>query len=363
MLVDLDYFFAQAEEVRNPSIRDKPVVVCVYSGRSEDSGAVSTSNYAARRYGIKSGMPIVLAKRRLQDIDAVFLPVDHALYDQVSDRTMSILRSRADSFEQVSVDEAYLDVSQRTTGDFEQARALAQEIKDDVRAQQGLACSVGIGPNKLVAKIAADAQKPDGLTTVKPEDIGTFLSPLPVDSILGIGAKTKEKMQVLGIRTIGDLAKHDAQRLIQIFGRNLGVYFHNASLGIDDEPVRERGEAESISRIATLKEDTRDLNAIFEKTSQLCSEVHAALVQQGVCFRTVGITVVMTDLSTSGRSRTLDAPADELRTLIGTVRTLFEKLLAETSLKARRVGVRVSGLVKPQKSQKQLTSFLEPDKS
>lgn len=363
MLVDLDYFFAQAEEVRNPSIRDKPVVVCVYSGRSEDSGAVSTANYVARRYGVKSGMPIVLAKRKLQDVEAVFLPVDHALYDQVSDRTMNLLRSHADSFEQVSVDEAYLDVSQRNMGDFEQARALAQGIKDEVRAQQGLTCSVGIGPNKLVAKIAADAQKPNGLAVVKPEDVGAFLSPLPVDSILGVGAKTKEKMQVLGIRTIGDLAKYDIQRLIQVFGRNLGAYFHNASLGIDDEPVRERGEAESISRIATLKEDTRDLDAIFEKASQLCGEVHAALVQQDICFRTVGVTAVMTDLSTTGRSRTLEAPTDELNTLTETVRALFERLLFETSLKARRVGVKVSGLVKPQKNQKQLTSFLESAKS
>ena len=122
MLVDLDYFYAQCEEIRNPSIKNKPVVVCVYSGRTEDSGAVSTANYVAREYGVKSGIPISLAKKRLKEVDSVFLPVDHSFYKQISDKIMEILRRHADSFEQVGIDEAYMDVTQRTKTDYDSPR-------------------------------------------------------------------------------------------------------------------------------------------------------------------------------------------------------------------------------------------------
>ena len=129
MLVDFDYFFAQCEELRNPAIKDKPVVVGVYSGRTEESGAVSTSNYIARKYGVKSGMPLFMAKRKLEGTEAVFMPVDHAYYDQVSNSIMQILRRYATSMEQVSVDEAYLDVTEQVQGSFERAKDYAQEMK------------------------------------------------------------------------------------------------------------------------------------------------------------------------------------------------------------------------------------------
>jgi len=358
MLVDLDYFFAQCEERRNPSIKDKPVVVCVYSGRSEDSGAVSTANYIARKYGVKSGIPISLAKKKLKEKNAVFLPVDHEFYEEVSEEIMRNLKSHADRFKQVGVDEAYLDVSQKVKGNFEEAKELAQKIKEEVKAKQKLTCSIGIGPNKLVAKIAADIQKPDGLTIIKPEQVEGFLSPLPVNRLLGIGRKTKEKMQTLGIKTIGDLAKYDVQRLIEVFGKNLGIYFHNASIGIDDEPVQERGEVESISRISTLKEDTRDLKVILEKTDQLCDEVHAKLAQQGLSFKSVGIVAIMADMSVHSRSKTFESPTNELEVIKKTVKELFEKFLNESELEARRVGVKVSNFVKEQERQKQITNFI-----
>jgi DNA polymerase IV (DinB-like DNA polymerase) len=358
MLVDLDYFFAQCEEVKDPSIKDKPVVVCVYSGRSEDSGAVSTANYIARKYGVKSGIPIFLAKKKLQGTDAVFLPVNFALYEEVSDKIMNILRSYADRFEQVGIDEAYLDVSQRVGGDFDKAKELAQRIKDDVRVQQKITCSIGIAPNKLIAKIAADSQKPDGVTTVKPEDVENFLSPLPVSRLIGVGKKTEKKMQALHITTIGDLAKYETQRLIDVFGKTIGVYFHNAARGTDDAPVQERGETESISRISTLKQNTRDLEVILEKTNQLCDEVHGELVQRNLSFKHVGIAAILSDLSIHSRSKTFENPTDDLETLKKTVRELFEKFLQESDLEARRVGVKVSGFVRKQDKQKQLTTFL-----
>jgi len=357
MLVDLDYFFAQCEERRNPSLKDKPVVVCVYSGRSEDSGAVSTANYIARKYGVTSGIPIFLAKKKLKK-DAVFLPMDHEFYEEVSGKIMRILRSHADFFEQVGIDEAYLDVSQKVKGSFEEAKELAQKIKEEVKAQQKLTCSIGIGPNKLVAKIAADIQKPDGLTIVKHEQVESFLSPLPVSRLIGVGRKTKKKMQTLGIRTIGDLAKYDVQRLIEVFGKKLGIYFHNASIGVDDEPVQERGEVESISRISTLKGDTRDLKIILEKANQLCDEVHAKLVQRELGFKSVGIVAVMTDMSVRSRSRTFENPTNELEVFKKIVKELFEKFLNESELEARRVGVKVSNFVKEQERQKQITNFI-----
>jgi DNA polymerase IV (DinB-like DNA polymerase) len=359
MLVDLDYFFAQAEEKRHLAIRDKPVVVCVYSGRSKDSGAVSTANYVARRLGVHSGMPIALAKRKLQNIEAVFLPVDYAFYEEISERIMNVLKTYADTFEQVGIDEAYLDISQRTKGNYEEAAELAQSIKKEIELQHGLTCSIGIGPNKLIAKIAADTNKPNGVTIVTPDKVTEFLSPLPVDRLLGVGAKTREKMRALEIATIGDLAKCNVQRLVDVFGKKLGTYFHDASAGIDDEPVRERGEAESISRISTLKEDTRELRLILERTDKQCEEIHADLERSGFNFKTVTIMAVMKDMSIRSRSGSLENRTDKLETLKETVRELLERFLTESDLDVRRVGVKVSSLSRGEKSQRQLTNFIE----
>jgi len=357
MLVDLDYFYAQCEERRNPSIKDKPVIVCVYSGRTEDSGAVSTANYVARKYGVKSGIPIALAKKKLKDIAAVFLPVDKEFYKEISDSIMEILRSYADRFEQVGIDEAYMDVTQRTKGNYQEAKELAATIKNDVLTRQQLTCSIGVGPNKLVAKIAADIQKPDGLTLVKPEEVQSFLSPLPVRRLVGVGTKTEKKLETLGVRTVSQLARFDVQKLIEVFGRKMGTYFHNASLGIDEEPVQERSEPESLSRISTLKEDTRDLAVILDEAYNLCNEVHSKLLQRGLVYRSVSIYVVAGDLSVHSRSKTFENPTSDLETFKKTVRELFEKFLSESDVEARRIGVKVSNLTKREELQKQITNF------
>jgi DNA polymerase IV (DinB-like DNA polymerase) len=359
MLVDFDYFFAQCEELRNPSLKDKPVVVCVYSGRSEDSGAVSTANYVARKYGVKSGIPISLAKKKLENVEAVFLPVDYSFYEKISDEIVNILRGYADHFEQVGVDEAFLDVSQKVNESFDKAKTLGTEIKEEIKAQKKLTCSIGIGPNKLVAKIAADYQKPDGLTVIVPDEVNSFLSSLPIEKLIGVGVKTKEKMQALGINTIGDLAKRDVQKLIEVFGKSQGTYFRYTSMGIDNDPVQEKGEAESISRIATLKEDTTELDIIVDKTNQLCDEVYGDLSQRRLSFKTISIIAIMTNLSTHSRSMTFETPKNDLSFLKEKAKELFGKFIEESGLKMRRVGVKVSGLTKEQKSQKQLTSFFE----
>jgi DNA polymerase IV (archaeal DinB-like DNA polymerase) len=357
MLVDLDYFFAQCEELRNPALKDKPVVVGMYSGRTEESGAVSTANYVARKYGVKSGMPLFLAKRKLDGCDAVFLPVDYEYYQQVSDRLMQVFRGYADVFEQVGIDEAYLDVTAKVQGSFDETKKLAERMKADVKCQVGVTFSVGVGPNKLVAKIAADAQKPDGLTVVRVEEVKAFLQPLPVDRLLGVGRKTAKTMDTLGIKTIGDLAGFSVQRLVEVFGKTLGVYFHDAANGVDDEPVQEAGEAESISRIGTLKENSRDLDFILHKADEFIGEIHAELAQKRLSFRQVGIMAILSDLTVRSRSKTLEQPTTDAETLRKVVRELFEKFLADSDLEVRRAGVKVSGFVKEEPAQKQLTSY------
>ncbi len=357
MLADFDYFFAQCEELRNPSIKDKPVVVGVYSGRTEESGAVSTSNYIARKFGVKSGLPLFIAKKKLEGTEAVFFKVDHEYYDQISDSIMQIFRGYATSLEQVSVDEAYLDVTDQVEGSFEKAREYAIKIKADVKTQVGITFSIGVGPNKLVAKIACDIQKPDGLTIIRPQDTKDFLAPLSVDHLLGVGKKTTLRMEQMGIKTISDLAKYDCQRLIEVFGKVMGIYFHNAANAVDNEPVQEHGEAESISKIGTLKQDTHDLEFILQKTNELTDFVSKEVSERGYSFKTVSIYAVMVDLSSKSRSITLDQPGKDKETISRNVRGLFEKFLAESPLDIRRVGVRVSGFSKEERQQKQITSF------
>lgn len=357
MLVDFDYFFAQCEELRNPAVKDKPVVVGVYSGRTKTSGAVSTANYVARKYKVKSGIPLYLAKRRLEGTEAVFLPVDYEFYEQISNKIMQTLRGFADVFQQVGIDEAYLDVTQKTQGSFEAASDLVKKMKNDVKNRVGIIFSVGVGPNKLVAKIAADSQKPDGLTIVKPVEVERFLPPLPVNRLVGVGRKTTAKMGELGVKTIGDLARYDTQKLVGIFGKNLGVHFHNAANGVDNEPVQETGEAESISRIATLKENTRDLDVVLEKCNQLIEEIYRDFGQRNISFRNVGVIAIMTDLSARSRSKTLETPTKDIKVLKQTVRELFEKFLTESELEVRRVGMKISQFSKEECEQKKLTSF------
>jgi len=172
-----------------------------------------------------------------------------------------------------------------------------------------------------------------------------------------VGRKIAAKMETLGIKTIGDLARYDVQKLVEVFGKTLGVYFRNAANGVGNEPVQETGEAESISRISTLKENTRDLTLILEKTDQLTEDIHKELVQRKLGFKQVGIIAIMTDLSIRSRSQTLEKPASDLEILRKTVRELFEKFLNESELEIRRVGVKVSRLSKEETKQKPLTSF------
>lgn len=359
MHVDIDYFFAQCEEIVNPLLKEKPVVICVYSGRSEDSGAVSTANYIARKYGVKSGMPIAFAKRILKDIDAAFLPVNRELYEEISKRVMNILRRNSDRIAQESIDEAFLDVSKRVGGDFKSAEMLAYSVKEEIKKNEHLSCSIGIGPNKVIAKIASDYRKPDGLTVIRQDEVKSFLDPLPVDKLYGVGKKTSKRLQDLGVMTIGDLAHYDAERLKQIFGGKIGLYFHRAANGIDEEPVQEREMVEQVSRIITLKQDTRDPVIISLELDRICSDVHARLIEENLLYRSVGILAIDNKLEIRSRTKTLERPSEDLEMIRGTARELLLKFLEEeVDVVLRRFGVKVSGLLRKDE-QGSLSKFLE----
>ena len=229
--VDFDYFYAQCEESRNPDLKGKPVVVCIFSDRGGDSGAVATANYTARKFGVKSGIPIAFAKSRLKDsIESVFLSADFDYYSDISSSAMSIIESFADVFEYVGRDEAYLDVTSRTDSDFERASHIAQQLKNEIQKKIKMTCSVGVSPNKLISKIASDYKKPDGLTIIKPTEIMKFLGSLELRKIPGIGKKTESVFTDLNCRIIDDILKFDVFELNKKFGRKTGTYIYNLSL-------------------------------------------------------------------------------------------------------------------------------------
>jgi len=357
--IDFDYFYAQCEELRDPLLKGKPVVVCVYSARGGDSGAVSTSNYKAREYGVKSGIPIKLAKNKLKDVpDAKFLRVDHNYYSEMSDKAMKILRKYADKFELVGVDEAFIEVTERLEHDFGRAEELAITIKQELKRELGLTCSIGIAPNKLVAKIASDFQKPDGLTLVKPEEVKQFLTNLSVGKVVGVGKKTEERLNEMGARTIGELSDIDIYELIREFRKKLGTYLYNAARGIDEEPLVEGESVTQISRITTLKKSTNVVEEMLDDLKSLCRNVHKSVIEQSFSFKSVGIMLILDDLSIKTKSRSLKSPSTSEDELFKVAKVLLEEAVAESQLLIRRLGVKVSELVSS-KGQDTLFKYIE----
>jgi len=355
--IDFDYFYAQCEEVRSPELKTRPVAVCVFSDRGGDSGAIATANYTARKYGVKSGLPIRFAKKRLEErSDAVFLPTDFEYYSDMSEKSMNIIKQYADIFEYVGRDEAYLDVTKKTEGDFTKASHLAQQIKNAVRDKVKLTCSIGISPNKLVSKIASDYKKPDGLTVVSTERVENFLEKLKVRVIPGIVKKTEEKFTEMELETIGDLKSVDIFTLNQQFGRKTGTYIYNAARGIDDEPVKEREPRIQFSKIATLKNDSKDYDFLEKALIELCKELHEVILKNNRLFKSVGIQFVQKDLSNKSKSRMLKNPTSSLVELEKTAKQLLQEALEDQTMDIRRLGVKVSELSELE-GQSDITSY------
>jgi DNA polymerase IV (DinB-like DNA polymerase) len=354
--LDLDYFYAQVEEVENPSLRGFPLVVCVYSGRTEDSGVVSTANYQARELGVKSAIPIILAKKRLEGTGATFVPMDRGKYERYSGRVMAILRERVDVMEQTGIDEAFFDTTKTSGGDYETATMIAIGIKTTILEKEKLTCSIGVAPNKIVAKLASDFKKPNGLTVVPPSQVPQFIRTMPVDKLYGVGPKSASILKGIGIVTIADLADKEPSELDRVLDHKFSTYLHNAANGVNEEPVVENGEARQLSRIITLKHDSRDVQDIIAQLSPAITDLQNKIAENQVLFHSVSIIGIATDLSTKTRTRRLNAPTQDFLSLENVLNELFSSLLDE-GLELRRAGIRVSDFSRA-KAQSSLAEFL-----
>ena len=263
-------------------------------------------------------------------------------------KLMDFLRGKAEHFEQRSIDEAYLDFT-GSVGGFEEAERIAEGIKNEIRGVEGITCSIGIGPNKLVAKMASKENKPDGLTIVNPAHVKGFLFPKPVSKLFGVGPRAMEVFIRLGIKTIKDLAGYDINILSEGLGKTKARLLWERANGIDNEPV-EDSEKQQASRIATLDENTRDFARIFSLLEKLSVEVHAKAVKQGVKFKTVSIIAISTDLEIRTKSRTLDYYSSGLGDIKKHASNLMKKFLDERpEMVLRRCGVSVSNFQRNEK--------------
>jgi DNA polymerase IV (DinB-like DNA polymerase) len=338
--VDMDAFYAAVEERAHPEWRGRPVVVGADPKEGRGRGVVTTANYAARTFGIRSAMPIAQAYRRCPQ--AIYVRPNFPLYEQVSEAIMGLLRTYADRFERVGVDEAFLDVSQRART-FDAAAELGATIQQEVEARFALTCSLGVGPNKLVAKVASDHRKPKGLTVVLPEMVEPFLAPKPVRALPGIGPKTEAVLAQRGIKTVADLQAQGREDLETAFGR-FGAYLYDAARGVDDEEVEEgEGPPESVSTERTFPEDTRDYERIGAQLQVLATQLHEELVREGLAYRTVTLKVRFEDFDTKTRSRSLRVHTQDLEPVVALAADMLTAF-AEDERKVRLVGVKLSHL-------------------
>lgn len=307
--VDMDAFYAAVEERFNPNLRDLPVVVGADPKEGKGRGVVTTANYKAREFGIHSALPIARAwhlaeaARRRGAPATVFIQPNMPVYREVSGRIMQILQSFSDSFEEASIDEAYLDVSSLES--FAAAADQMTRLKVAIREREELGCSVGIGPNKLIAKIASGHQKPDGLTVIAPEMVEDFLGPLPIRVIPGIGPKSERFLHERNLYTVLDLRRVPAPTLVEWFGRSGQRLFEKAR-GIDDSEVSNEWTRKSLGEQETFEEDTRSRSTVTARLDLMAERILAKLrAKEFKGFRTVTVTVRFADFQTSNRSHSV----------------------------------------------------------
>ena len=350
--VDMDAFYVSVERRENPSFRDKPVIVGADPKGGKGRGVVMACSYEARELGIRSGMPISMAWRKTPD--AVYLPPSYDLYGAVSESVMNVLREHADVLEHVSIDEAFLDVSSKVA-DFDEAAGYARRVKAAVLEREGLACTVGVAPNKSAAKIASDLAKPDGLKVVRPEEVVAFLDPLPVTRISGVGTKTAQLLERVGVRTIGDLSRFPGAELKKHMGKN-SVWLWAIARGVEELPVEERPDPKSISVERTFEKDVTDWTRVESTIRDVARNVFLRARAQGATFRTIGIKIRFEGFQTHLRERTLSSHVlDE--TVLADVCVELAREFANGKHRVRLIGVRVTKLERPQTQQPRLSAF------
>jgi DNA polymerase-4 len=350
---DMDAFYASVEMLDSPELIGKPVIV----GGTSNRGVVSAASYEARKYGVRSAMPLVAA-RKLCPL-GVFLPVRMGRYREVSEEIMAIFHRFTPLVEPLSLDEAFLDVtaSRALLGDGE---TIAKEIKRLVRAETGLTVSAGVAASKLVAKIASDLHKPDGLTIVPPGREREFLAPLPIGRLWGVGNTTAKTLGLMGVRTIGDLARLPLALLTAKLGASHAEHLHLVAQGIDERQVEPEQEAKSIGNEETFESDLRERQMIERELLALSTKVARRLRRHGVCGRTVTVKVKYHDFKQITRSATLATAICDEGELYAAGKALLEKTEAGR-IPVRLVGISVSGLTTEEAGQ-QLSLFAAAQK-
>jgi DNA polymerase IV (archaeal DinB-like DNA polymerase) len=359
--IDFDYFYAQCEEIRKPELRNIPSVVCVYSGREEDSGVVSTCNYEARKYGVKAAMPIRLAKSKLKDVEAIFLPTDMPYYHDVSRNAMRIIQNYGELFEQVSVDECYVDFTKITNSDFDDAKIFASSLQKNIKDQINLTCSIGVGPSKLISKIASGFKKPNGITVVTPKDAKNFISICKIEDIPGVGPKTIRKLESLGIRSISDISKKSIFELRDTLGYKNATFLVNASNAIDYSQIKVRGSSKQIGKIVTLKKNIADFEQINLTAANLCTSVYENLRNKRQAFRVLSIILILENLQHISFSKSLKLYSASFDELHKNSLSIINEMINNNSISLdniRRMGVVVSDL-KDVSGQNSLLNYFE----
>jgi DNA polymerase IV len=340
--IDMDAFFAAVEEKKNPALKGKPVII---GGMGDPSrrGVVSTANYEARKYGVHSAMPLRTAFKLCPQ--GIFLPVDYVEYEAASLQFKSVLLSIASVMEDVGIDEAYLDLSDEPGAN----ECIAEKIKTGIYERTGLTCSIGIAPNKLLAKIASDTQKPNGLTILTEADIESRIWPMPSRKLYGVGPKTEEYLKQMGITTVGELAALPLDSLVRSFGASYGQYLFEAARGIDETPLITHWEPKSFSREHTFQADVGHWQTIAKTIAELTQEVVSDLARKGYTARNVTVKIRYHDFHTITRACTSGISLEKEEE----IRHLAFSCLKRVDLagkKVRLVGVRVGHLEKIENS-------------
>jgi len=332
--VDMDAFFASVEQLDHPALRGKPVLVGARSAR----GVVAAASYEARPFGVHSAMPMMAALRRCPH--AVVVAARHDRYVEVSEAVFGVLRTYTPLVEGLSVDEAFLDVtaSRSLFGDGE---TIARRIKADIVERTGLYASAGVAPCKFVAKIASDLQKPDGLVVVRPEEVETFLAPLPIERMWGVGVKTAPKMRALGLATLGDLARADARQLDRVLGA-WGIEAQALARGLDPRHVVPDRPAKSIGAEETFDSDIRDRSGLERHLLEQSARVARRMCREQLLGRVVVVKVKYADFTLQSRRMTLAEPVGDTDSIFAVARVLLDRFPLQMGV--RLTGVSVSDL-------------------
>lgn len=333
--VDMDAFFASVEQRDRPELRGKPVLV----GGTGPRGVVAAASYEARVFGCHSAMPSAVAKRRCPQ--AIFVKGSFETYKRDSARVFEILESFTPLVQPVSIDEAFMDIT-GSLGLFGPPESIARQIRERVRADLDLTCSVGVAPNKFLAKLASDLNKPDGMAVITPETVRDVLDPLPVSRLWGVGPSAEKSLHRLGVRTIRDLHALPEEVLRSRLG-DFGEHLWRLARGIDDRPVHTDREAKSISHEHTFAQDLEDPDAVRSVLADEAEQVARRLRKHARFARTVTIKVRFGDFETVTRSTTLDAPTDRTDTISAAARALFDRW-ASAFRPVRLIGAGVSNL-------------------